>query len=246
VLKKNGFANNGNNGCLKRRQKIPFKKRPLKNNGKQPLPKDVIKQNFLRRDFSRKIQGIKQLMPIRTIDTGVDYNYSFMQNGQQHKVTLDMKFSFGRLGENTICARIDRNRKVINEAGWVMAFNRRGEIEVFKTKALIEYVSRSWGGIDKSQIKHEAKYDLLPIKLELLYEFAGIKPMVFSGTRESIRQMLSKIKSFYAVDKPKNNTRISSKIKKNTTKPSSTRKPDMRMEQRAKGALARKHLPRTK
>ncbi len=254
-----GVNRNGNgvarNGFSKRMQKVPHRKKIAQKGPINPnaLPKDVKRQNFIRREFARYVRGIRALKPVRAIGTGVDYHYLFKRGGKEYNITLDMKFSFGMLGERTISARVGPNRKLINESGWVMAVNRKGQLELFKTSALSEYVSRHWGSIDKSKMIHKVGYDQIPVNLENLYEVTGVKPMVFSGAKESIPEMLSAIRDATAPKIPVRNglplpaNGFGKKpVQIRPQKPLVGRNSDKRAEQLAKGATQRKPVVRNK
>jgi hypothetical protein len=236
---------NNSNKSLKRRQKIPFQKKPKKNNIN--LPQAVKKQNFLRREFSRNVLDIKSLRPIRSVSTGIDYQYTFKIGGKVHKVTLDMKFSFGMLGEHTISARIGANRKLINDANWVMAVNKKGNLELFKMSDLAEYINKNWGSINKNKMIHKVGYSIVPINLENFYAASGISPIVFSGDSYSIRSMLNSIKTYYTPLKssPIKNYSPIQKIKRTSTRIKfAGKKTDLRREHKTKGAVVRTHLAR--
>lgn len=140
---------------------MPRKKSFRKNLGR--VNPNCIKQNSLSSEFKKIIpRGMKH---IEDNVFGVDFEY----NG----ITIDQKFSFGDLGNNTIKIRI-KNRELVNKSDWTLCINEIGEIELFPTYKLAEFVKRNWGIVAKGRIEQKKDYVTYKINLNDFYRVENI------------------------------------------------------------------------
>ena len=129
----------------------------------------------------------KEIKHIEDNYYGVDYKYK--------GITIDQKFSFGELGNNTIKIRV-RNRELINKAEWTMIINKDWEMELFQTKKLAAFVRRNWGIVQRGLVEKRQEYNSHSIRLEELYKFEEITPIktkieqnaIFESLEEAILQ----------------------------------------------------------
>jgi hypothetical protein len=125
------------------------------------------------------------MKPIEDPHYGVDYEY----NG----VTIDQKFSFGALGENTIKIRVERRGELMNNSNWTMIINSKWETELFETKKLAGFVKRNWGLVQKRLIEKKETYSAYAIKLEEFYTIEGITPIKAELKQEDLILALEEI-----------------------------------------------------
>ena len=175
---------------LKRRQKII----PSREKGSRPrgLPKDVIKQNFLRKKFGAIAQQLA-LAPVREIGTGVDYVHWFYYGKEKKTTKIDLKFSFGLLGNETIKVRI-ADKKLINNSNWVMAMDQSNSLAFFPTKALHRYVRECWGSLSQRHMIDKGHYKEYPVSLADLYRKMKILPIRAKLNPQSIGEALKQMR----------------------------------------------------
>ncbi len=161
--------------------KIPKKKSFRKNLGRKIAPV-CLEQNNLR----SKLKKIKPslMQPIEDNEFGVDYFF----NG----ITIDQKFSFGALGENTIKIRV-RKRKLLNKSNWTMIVNKKGEIEFFETEKLADFVRKNWGIIQKHRLEEKKDYTSYAVKLNDFYKIEDVKVTKTIFNKEDLLLTLKEI-----------------------------------------------------
>ncbi|MDD3083504.1 MAG: hypothetical protein PHP82_00590 [Candidatus ainarchaeum sp.] len=180
---------NGRNSYTKRRQKIPFNKRKHRNGLK--LPQDVIKQNIFRARMSSIAKKLS-LVPVKEIGTGVDYKAFLKKDGRKKVVRIDIKFSFGLLGDGIIAARID-NRRLINKADYAFAIDRNNKINIFSINKLKQYVKQNFGSLPTNQRVDRGTHYVYPIKLNDFYNAMKIKPQIVNLDVNGINSALKNI-----------------------------------------------------
>jgi|GEM_PF-1732189 len=130
------------------------------------LDSACFEQNQLRTHL-KKILPI-EMKPIEDPHYGIDYSYN--------QITIDQKFSFGALGENTIKIRVN-NRRLTNKSDWTMIINKNETVELFPTKKLALFVKKNWGLVQKRLVGKKRTYFEYAIKLEELYRIENITPL---------------------------------------------------------------------
>ncbi|MFA6268235.1 MAG: hypothetical protein WCW13_00045 [archaeon] len=157
-------------------RKYSFRK---KMNNVDPI---CLEQNYLREYF-------KKILPeeIKTVEDpryGVDYEYK--------GTTIDQKFSFGELGNNTIKIRA-ANRKLLNKSNWTMVINKDCKIELFETKKLHLFVKKNWGLVQKRLVEKKREYYSYAIRLDDLYKYEKVTPIVCEIEKENFQKTLEEI-----------------------------------------------------
>jgi hypothetical protein len=169
-------------GAAKRKQEI------------RGLPLDVIKGNKIRAKFSA-ISKKLALAPVREIGSGVDYIHWFYYGPTKKTMKLDIKFSFGLLGENTVAVRVAKDsRRLINNSDWVLAFDRNNQMHIFQTSKLSEYVSKHWGSIDKGKKIDKGTYSVYPVKLPDLFAKVKVQPITVKLAEFTFKDALRKMR----------------------------------------------------
>lgn len=140
---------------------MPRKKSFRKNLGR--INPNCIRQNSLRSEFKKAIP--KNMKHIEDNIYGIDFEY----NG----ITIDQKFSFGDLGNNTIKIRA-KNRQLINKSDWTLCINEMGDIELFPTHKLAEFVKKNWGIVAKGRIEQKKDFVTYRINLDDLYRIENV------------------------------------------------------------------------
>ncbi len=182
----------------KRRAKNPFKKK--RGNG-IALPRDVIKQNRLRARF-RSIARSLSLIQVKEVGTGVDYIAILRRRNKRKRVRIDIKFSFGLLGEGVIATRI-ANRRLINKADYAFAIGRNNQIHVFSIKKLEQYVRQNFGSLPTSKRIDRGNHYVYPIKLIDFYNAMKIQPQIINL---NINETGSTLKTIRDIELPKMET----------------------------------------
>jgi len=139
-------------------------------------------QNVIRAMLSR--MRPKEMRPIEDAHYGVDYLY----NG----TTIDQKFSFGGLGENTIKIRV-LNRELMNNSEWTMIINSKWETEIFETRKLAQFVKKNWCIVQRRLIEKKHTYSAYAVRLEEFYSIEEVQPIRVPLTQEGIYEALEKI-----------------------------------------------------
>jgi len=185
---KKNMRNGNKSNFVKRRQKIPFHQI---NNGKVRLHEAVVKQNKLRARM-RSIGKKLSLIPVVEVGTGVDYKAHLKRGKKIQKVLIDIKFSFGALGEGVIATRI-LNRRLINNADYAFAIDRNNKIHVFKLSKLAEYIRQNFGSLPTSKRIDRGTHFVYPIKLSEFYSRMKIEPIVvelnINGVNNALKQI---------------------------------------------------------
>jgi hypothetical protein len=125
-----------------------------------------LKQNNLRIQLKNILP--KSIIEIEDNMYGVDYEYG--------DITIDQKFSFGDLGENSIKIRT-KNKRLLNNSDWTLIINKNEEIELFETKKLAEFVKQNWDLVQKRTICKKRSYNSHIIKMNELYFIEKITPI---------------------------------------------------------------------
>jgi|GEM_PF-1370005 len=144
-------------------------------------------QNALRAMLKRILP--KEMKAIEDAHFGVDYLYN--------STTIDQKFSFGALGENTIKIRV-RNRGLMNNSHWTMIINAKWETELFQTKKLASFVKKNWCIVQRRLVEKKNLYSAYAVRLEEFYSLEGVKPIRAQLTQEGILLALEQIIPFSA------------------------------------------------
>jgi hypothetical protein len=160
---------------IKKCRKLSFRKKHYERHIEQAC----LKQNTIR-------QELKKILPesIRQIEDtkyGIDYLYK--------GTTIDQKFSFGALGENTIKIRV-KNRRLLNNSDWTMIINKNNEIELFETHKLAAFVKKNWGIIQKRLIGKKEEYSEYAVSLPELYALESIAPITAGIKKEELERAL--------------------------------------------------------
>ena len=146
------------------------------------LEENCLIQNQMRSHLKRILP--REIKSIEDPHFGIDYLYN--------EITLDQKFSFGSLGENTIKIRV-YERRLINNSDWTMIINKNESIELFPTKKLALFVKKNWGIVQKRLVGKRNNYSEYAIKLDELYELEKITPIVSEVNEFAIKEALGKI-----------------------------------------------------
>jgi hypothetical protein len=194
---------NARNNYTKRRQKI-IPKRKKTATQKRELPKAVRLGNQQRKALAKIQRNMRGLRPIRSVGTGIDYEYVFQLGGQRRKFTIDLKFSYGELGDRTIKIRANR-RRLINDAQWAFVIDRKGRIEIFHIRELERFVRQNWGSISKDRAIHKVGYVELPVRLDELYAQRGLEPIRTTLSQNGIGGALKTLKEKYREEPKKSN-----------------------------------------
>ena len=141
-----------------------------------------LEQNTIR-EFLKKILP-REMKSINDNHYGVDYEY--------RGLTLDQKFSFGALGENTIKIRI-RQRELINNSDWTMIINRNWGVELFETKKLALFVKRNWGLVQRRLIEKKEEYFSYAVRLDELYRIEEVCPITTEINSKGIESVLERL-----------------------------------------------------
>lgn len=177
---------------LKRRSKIiPEKKRSGLRSG--AAHKDMQLQNSMRREFYN-IRMSSALKPVKEIGSGVDFIHWFTRKGKKHELRIDLKFSFGALGENDIKVRVSKDAKrLLNNSDWVLALDRNRDMIVFPTAKLAEYVTKCWGTVSKARREEKWAYASYGINLAHFFAQMGVNPITAKmnpyGLEKALQQM---------------------------------------------------------
>ena len=190
-IRGNRNARSEKNGYNKRRQKNPQRKNGNGNGVK--LPTDVIRQNKLRARM-RSISKQLSLRPVREVGTGVDYKVRLSRGKRVKHVQIDIKFSFGLLGDNVIKVRMNQKRRLINDAEWAFAIDRNNMVHVFPMSALEQYVRQHFGRLSAQHKIDRGTHFEYPVKLEDMYAQIGISPHVVPLSPQGIQSALDIIK----------------------------------------------------
>ncbi len=142
-----------------------------------------LEQNTLRA-LLKEIRPI-EMKPIEDPHYGVDYLY----NG----VTIDQKFSFGALGNNTIKIRVQRRGELMNNSNWTMIINSNWETELFQTKTLAKFVKKNWGLVQKRLIEKKENYTAYAINLNEFYKIERVTPIKTNLNEEELASALIEI-----------------------------------------------------
>lgn len=165
-----------------------------------------LEQNTIREYLKKNLP--KEIKSIEDARYGVDYNYK--------GITIDQKFSFGALGENTIKIRV-QNRELLNNSDWTMIINTNWETEFFPTKKLALFVKKNWGLVQKRLVEKKYEYACYAIRLRDLYALEEISPLKSSIQKEDILCALEKIR-IYTVFELANETILKDETSVNDTK----------------------------
>ncbi len=148
----------------------------------QRIEPACAEQNVIRAMLTR--MRPKEMKPIEDAHYGVDYLY----NG----TTIDQKFSFGGLGENTIKVRV-RNRELMNNSDWTMIINSKWETELFETSKLAQFVKKNWCLVQRRLIEKKYTYSAYAVRLEEFYSIEEVEPIRVPLTQEGIYSALERI-----------------------------------------------------
>ncbi|MFA6064570.1 MAG: hypothetical protein WCW44_06575 [archaeon] len=146
------------------------------------LEATCLLQNQMRERLKNIIP--REMKPIEDPHYGIDYLYN--------EITLDQKFSFGGLGENTIKVRVDE-RRLVNNSDWTMIINKNHELEFFPTKKLALFVKKNWGIVQKRLVGKKESYSEYAVKIDELYIIEKVKPILCELEEHSIKEALHKI-----------------------------------------------------
>jgi len=141
-----------------------------------------LEQNSIR-ELLKKILP-KEIASIEDNHFGVDYKY--------RGITIDQKFSFGALGENTIKIRV-KKRELINKSEWTMIINRNWEMELFETKKLALFVKRNWGLVQKRLVEKKEAYYSYAVRVDELYRIEEILPIKTEISAQEVESTLEKL-----------------------------------------------------
>jgi hypothetical protein len=168
------------------------------------LSQDVMRQKRARA-YIRSMRQKLSLKPVKEIGTGVDFIYNFFLGAERKTLRLDLKFSYGQLGDHAIKVRLNPQRKLLNNADWAMAIGKNNQIEFFPIDPLREYVRRNAGKLGKYLINKGA-YSESAVSLSDFYAQMKLTPVVSSMRIESINEALKKIEeiSFPRKEEQKN------------------------------------------
>jgi hypothetical protein len=125
-----------------------------------------VEQNALREYLGKTLP--EKIVSVNDSHYGVDFEY--------RGITLDQKFSFGCLGENTIKIRV-KDRKLHNNSDWTMIVNKDWETEFFETRKLALFVKKNWGLVQKRLVEKKLDYSCYAIRLNELYTIEKITPI---------------------------------------------------------------------
>ncbi|VVB74997.1 Uncharacterised protein [uncultured archaeon] len=148
----------------------------------QRIEPACAEQNVIRAMLTR--MRPKEMKPIEDPHFGVDYLY----NG----TTIDQKFSFGALGENTIKVRI-QNRELMNNSEWTMIINSKWETEVFETAKLAQFVKKNWCLVQRRLLEKRHTYSAYAVRLEEFYSIEEVQPIRTPLTQDGLYSALEKI-----------------------------------------------------
>jgi hypothetical protein len=155
---------------------------------------NCMRQNSLRSKFKKIIPlGMKN---IEDNVYGVDYDY----NG----LTIDQKFSFGDLGKNTIKIRA-KKRKLVNKSDWTLCIDEYGDIEMFPTYKLAEFVNKNWGMVAKGRIEKRKDYTSYRVRLDDFYRVENIVCFKTTTQEEEFFSTLNEISNINYKEKYEEN-----------------------------------------
>ena len=178
--------------AAKKCRKLSFRKKLHERH----LEQTCLEQNEIRKKLKQTLPN--GTIPIEDILYGVDYAYK--------GTTLDQKFSFGALGENTIKIRV-QNRRLLNKSEWTMIINKKKEIELFETEKLAGFVKKNWGIVQKRLIGKKNEYAEYAVSLEELYALENITPITAQINTEELEKALTSAaqqKNIHAIEQTLN------------------------------------------
>ncbi len=149
-----------------------------------------LKQNSLRSKLKKILP--REIKHIQDSTYGVDYYY----NG----ITIDQKFSFGELGNNTIKIRA-KNRKLINKSDFTLCINEYGEIEIFKTNKLAKFVNKNWSMVQKNWIDQKKDYVNYKVNLDDFYRISEVISYKTNMEKNEFCEILNEIKNNFINNK---------------------------------------------
>lgn len=135
-------------------------------------------------------------------------------------ITFDQKFSFGDLGKNIIKIRV-QNRKLLNKSDFTLCIDELGEIEIFSTNKLAEFVKKNWGIISKNRLEQKKDYVSYKINLFDFYRIENVICIKTQMTKGDFKYALSEIINNNYIEKYEKNYKIEKinefEIRKNIT-----------------------------
>lgn len=171
--------------------KIPYKRFNRINGVK--LDANVISQNRLRARM-KTISKALGLKPVKEIGTGVDYKAIIKRGKIKKGITLDLKFSFGAMGEGVIAIRI-KNKRLINNANYAFAIGRNNQLHVFKMGKLEQFVKQHFGKLPASQKVDRGNHDVYPLNLSEFYKTMKINPIIVPFNSQGVNTALKTIRN---------------------------------------------------
>lgn len=165
---------------LKRRVKI----KKIKSNS------ILFQQKKIRGHFE-SIRTKLNLKKARGVGNGVDYLYHYNKGKEKKSLKLDLKFSFGALGENSIKVRLI-NRKLFNGADWAIVVGKNKEISFFSIKKLEKYVRENYGSVSGKLVNKGTHFESM-VNLSDFYLRTKTKPINAEMNAISIQKALDKI-----------------------------------------------------
>ncbi len=164
---------------LRRKEKIKGPK--FEANGKH-----FQQQNRLRTLLERVRP--RAMKPQQEFGTGVDFVFA----GKK----IDFKFGFGTLGHNTISVRMNGN-ELINKSDWTMVCNERGDIIIFGTDRIRDFVKMNRSKMKQNMFLNKGTYTMHRIPLsEMLGETR------YTGNIRSGKGILKALKKMNRIDNP--------------------------------------------
>ncbi len=146
------------------------------------LESTCLMQNQLRLHLESILP--REMKSIEDPHYGIDYLYN--------EITLDQKFSFGSLGNNTIKVRVDE-RRLINNSDWTMLINKNRELEFFPTKKLAQFIKKNWGIVQKRLVGKKESYSEYTVKVDELYILEKVKPIISQFNEIAIKEALTEL-----------------------------------------------------
>ena len=154
----------------------------LKKHFEYHLESACLEQNQIRSLLKKIIP--QEMRPVEDPHYGIDYLFG--------ETSIDQKFSFGALGENTIKIRV-YGRRLINNSNWTMIINKNHTIELFPTAKLAMFVKRNWGIVQRKLVTKKQHYWEYAIRLNDFYKIERIKPIYAELETDSIITALNEI-----------------------------------------------------
>jgi hypothetical protein len=130
----------------------------------------------------------RAMKPQQEFGTGVDFVFA----GKK----IDFKFGFGTLGQDTISVRMNGN-ELINKSDWTMVCNERGDIMIFGTDRVRDYVKMNRSKMKQNMFLNKGTYTLHRISLAEMLGDAR-----YPGNIRSGKHLLKALKKMNRVDNP--------------------------------------------